>query len=582
MSNNNIREKFRVLFIIFVSLGVYYPTIFGQANSLDDYQMLDNFLDSDSMDLKGLFFSKSSINYYRPVLILTFFFDRYLWFCSESFMHLENILLHVLNGILIFYISKEIIKRFKLDAGDFIPMFISILFILHPVNTEAVNWISGRTDVLAGFFIFLSFWVFLKKGMDNYVWCWISAFFYLPGLLSKEVAIGLLPAVGLFLILREKPIEDISISKRLKLFLPFLFITGLYFLMRTVASGHPDAGVSAAASVTKNSNLMGIISSAIKAFGFYIKKLFMPLPLNFAIVEINRPFYFWFGIIASGIVLYLFLRRRTALSFLLFFPILFFLPAIAVAISRIAWTPLAERYLYISSFGVSALIILIINRLPWGKGLIYGALAILLITSAAITVNRNIIWQSNLTLYEDTVKKSPNFAPARNEYGIALTENGKISEAIKQFEIATKISGHERIKGLPSMNLIGLSGLPQKTEDEEVRKEYLELFKEKTSPRISKQILERIASRTELLIMKEKNPNKRRVFYKEIISYFEQLYKIEGNVFYLYKIGQYYLALGEKEKAFEFFKKTTELSQNEYYSEPARKLAKKLESEINN
>lgn len=578
MTNNNIREKFRVLFIIFVSLGVYYPSIFGIVNSVDDFKMLNNLLNTESFDLKGVFFPGSSVYYYRPILASSFLLDQYLWSGSESFMHLENILLHTLNGVLIFYISKELIRRFELKAGDFMPMFISLLFVLHPVNTEAVNWISGRTDVLAGFFVFLSFWIFLKKGIDSYVWCWISAFFYLMGLLSKEVAIGLLPSIGLFLGLKEKPFEDIGIKNKLKLFSPFFVFTIIYFLMR-MPSGHIDSGISTAVNVSEDRNFIRDIGSAIKAFGFYIKKLFVPLPLNFGIIEINRRFYFWLGTIALGAALYLFFKRRTVLSFLLFFSVLLFLPAIPVAISKMAWTPLAERYLYISSFGASALIIVIINRLPWGKGLIYGVLAILLITSAVITVKRNVVWQDDLVFYGDTIKISPSFASGRNEYGIALFKRGRFDEALEQFKVAARLSGDSKYKELPTLNVVLLS---EDDKLEEAKKKYRVFLKNSQSPKIVLEILHKLIEITEKQAKDERNLERRKELYREFISYFEQLYKLEGNVFYLYKIGQYYLALGEKENAVEFFKKAAELSPNEYYSEPARKLAKKLESEINN
>lgn len=207
-----------------------------------------------------------------------------------------------------------------------------------------------------------------------------------------------------------------------------------------------------------------------------------------------------------------------------------------------------------------------------------------------------MISQNNLTLYEDTVKKSPNFAPPRIEYGIALAESGNRKEAIKQFEMASKMSGNEMVMELASMNLINMSepqinitepqrkllGLQNKTELEAQRQKYIALSGEKTSPRISRKIIENIISKTEMLILAEKNPDKLRVLHKEIITYIEQRYKLDSNAFYLYKQGQYYLALGEKEKAAELFRKTIELSPNEYYSEPARKLIKKLESEINN
>lgn len=573
-----IRDRYKILFIIFVSLGIYYPSIFGSVNSIDDYRMITSLINTQKTDWKGIFLPGGAVYYYRPLLVLSFFFDRFVFGCHESFMHLENILLHTANGVLAFLIVKEIQRIFRITADSYIPMFSALLFILHPINTEAVNWISGRTDVMAGLFVFLSFLIFLKKGMQNYIWCWLSAVFYLMGLFSKEIAIGLLPVIAFFLFLREKPLESIKLKRKLWLFTPFLFVTVMYYLMRTANSVYPDLGISTAAKISEGSSFLISLSGAIKAFGFYIKKLFMPLPLNFGIVEINRTLYFRFGIIALGVIAY-FLFKRKLLSFLLFFSVMFFLPAIPVAVSKMTWTPLAERYLYVSSFGVCALTVLLINSMPWKKELTYISLAGLLITSAAITVNRNIIWQSNLTLFEDTVKKSPSSGAAWNEYGIALIAAGRMDEASKQFEISQQLAGNIKYRERPSMNIITLS---RQNQPVEAKKTLLKLLENSSSPQISMELLQKVIFITENQVKEETSEDKQKRFHMEIISYFEELYKLEGNSFYLYKQGQYYLVLGEKEKAVEFFKKTVELSPNEYYSEPARKLAKKLESEIKN
>ncbi len=570
-----LAERYKILFVIAVALGVYYPSIFGEVNSVDDQWLITCMINTVRLDFGEVFFPGKSLYYYRPILWLSFLFDRFVFNSTESFMHLHNILLHAINGVLVFLVVKEMLRIFNVVNRLYVPMVASLLFLLHPLNTESVNWISGRTDVFAGTFVFLSFLIFLRKGLESYVWTWLSASFYLLGLLTKEAAVGLVPVVGLLLFLKEKPIQSISVRRRLGLLLPFLSVTAVYFLMRGIATGLADTGLSTVTKGAEQSVLLISMSGAVKAFGFYVKKLFLPLPLTFGIIEINRTFYFWFGIMTMIGALYLALRKRSLVSFFFLFAIPFFLPAIPVALSKMAWTPLAERYLYISTFGVSTLVALILSRVPWRRELVYSITVAVLLVAALITVNRNIIWQSNITLYKDSVEKSPNFAAARNEYGVALMKTGKREEALEQFQIALRLSDKEKYREKVAMNIANLSGHTKNPE--ELKKEYLSALEREPTSKLTEDILQRIIKITEGQIMQEKDPDKKKALYREDISYVERLLELDRNGFYLYRIGQLYLGLGEEKKAAEYFKSSLELSPNEYFSEAARKLTIKLE-----
>lgn len=568
-----LSDRYKILFILFVSLGIYYPSIFGQINSVDDQQMIDTLINTDRVNLKELFFPFRPFDYYRPILWLTFLFDRFFFGCNETIMHFNNVLIHSINGVLVFLISREI-NIFREKNKDYMPMFISLLFILHPINTEPVNFISGRTDLLAGSFVFFAMLIFLKYGIQSYFWCIVSALVYLLGLLSKEIAMGLLLTIGLFLITQFPSSYNISIKKKFKLILPYLFITFSYFILRSIASGHSDTGIAKAISISESKNPLITFSGAIKAFGFYIKKLIIPLPLNFGIIEINRTFYFWFGLIMLLICLYIIIRKRNLLSFYFLFSIIFFLPAIPVAVSRIAWTPLAERYLYLSSFGIASFILLSIEQLQLKKNLMNGTIGILLILSAVITVNRNLIWQSNLSLYADTIRKSPDFAPARNEYGLALMNRGNYKEALEQFKIAKQLAGNIKYNEIPTLNIIAIEGLKKRPED--VKKEYLDLLEKSSNANVTVEILKRVIKITEDQIRKETIDFKRSQLYREEIDYLERLFKLERNSFYLYRIGQFYLALDEKQRAKDYFKSTIELSPESYFGITAKRLLRNL------
>lgn len=567
--NDNISDRYRVIFIIFVALGIYYPSIFGVINSVDDADMVNNLMNMESINWDGLFLPGASLKYYRPVLYFTFILDRFLWLCEASFMHLENILFHAINGILIFFMTESLIERFNIKTGPYTSLFVSLLFLITPLNTEAVNWISGRTDLMAGTFVFLSLLIFLKKGLDSYFWCWVSSAVYLLGLLSKEVAIALLPVIVLFLFIRTDG-SEIRWGRRLKLILPFLSVTIFYIVIRLNATGFSDAGLLTLSEATKESRHLIKLGGAIKAFGFYMKKLFIPLPLNFAIVEINRPLYFWFGSVMILLSL-LIIKKRGVFAFFFLLSILFFLPAIPVAISKMAWTPLAERYLYISSFGASFIIVYAFERLPLKKGISLGLLSALLIVFAIMTVQRNYIWQDNLSLFEDTVKKSPRFAAARNEYGIALAKKGRLDEAREQFVMAQRLGGEKY--WIPALNIIE----HEKVEDRaiaEAKKAYIELLSRPDIPKGA--ILKRIIALIEAEIMKEKDAYKVSLLLKEEVKYLEQLTSISRDGSYFYRLGQLYLKEGKKDRAKECFDRAVKLNPDAYFASAAKKLSEKI------
>lgn len=570
-----ISDNNKILFLIFVSLGIYYPAIFGQVNSVDDFKMMQSLFSIDKIDWKGLFFPQSDLYYYRPLLYLTYITDHFLWFDEQSFWHLENIILHTLNGIIVFCISKEIINKFEIKRGNFVPMFISLLFILHPLNTEPTNWISGRTDLLAGTFVFASFLLFIKKGIRNHFFSVLASLLYFAGLLSKESAIGLMPVIFLFLIIKEKYIEDIEIKKRFLLFTPYLAVTIFYIGLRFFASGYNDVGT---AMITKSKEALSLITmllTSIKIFGFYIKKLFIPIPLNFAIVEIYKYTYISLGFILLIISMFM-LKKRNIFSFFFLFTIPFFLIAIPVAIYKMAWTPYAERYLYISSFGVSAFIVLVINHFIREK-IKYTLLILLVVVSGIITANRNLVWQNNLSLFEDTVRKSPNYSPARNEYGIALSKNGRNAEAEEQLRIADSLSGSSGYM-LPKINEIEVKKVT-KENITEAKEGYKKLLNSRTDIKLHS--LKRLVTLTEFQLLNNKNSENTKTLITELISYFDEINEIEKNGYNYYRLGQLLLATGNKNMAVESFTKAAELEPDAYFAFAAKKLAKDIKNEIN-
>ena len=433
-----IKTPFIVLLILFVVLGLYYPLIFAPANSLDDYRMMNSFGNSGEQSVKAVFFPGGSGFYYRPLLWLTFMADYHFWGMQVSFMHLENILLHGMNAILVFFIAREVFRHY--EVYDALPsLSAALLFALHSINTEAVNWISGRTDLLAGFFIFFSLFLLLRSlAGHSFFFCILGSFSFLLACFSKDSALFFFPASLLIIWHSDKRTECTfvasllySLKTRFFFHFSFAFAALSYLVIRHSAFAKGDTGIATAAAgvVGPNSHFLHTLKVLFKLLGFYVKKLFVPWPLNFAIMTV-ADYYIVLGIALILLSLYL-IYRRELVAGLFLTSMCIISPAFLVGFTPMAWTPVAERYLYMPSatfcIGITCVFFSVSRRFKLDK--VLTVLSVLIFTGTAYaTASRNMVWQDNLTLYQDTNEKSPNNPAVINELAAALKAHGRHEE----------------------------------------------------------------------------------------------------------------------------------------------------------
>jgi len=123
-----------------------------------------------------------------------------------------------------------------------------------------------------------------------------------------------------------------------------------YFSFRTGAFTHNDAGVTQVLSHVVGESNIGVFHNLqliLKALGFYVKKLFIPFPLNFSITQVSN-LYIPVGILVILFLVWMF-KRRTIVSFLYITAASIGSSALIIPIIKQTWTPLAERYMYIPS-----------------------------------------------------------------------------------------------------------------------------------------------------------------------------------------------------------------------------------------
>ncbi|MBA4320390.1 MAG: hypothetical protein C0412_18485 [Flavobacterium sp.] len=202
-----------------------------------------------------------TVNYYRPLQVLTYIFDYHIWGLKPFGFHLTNILLHYFNSFFVFILIYLITNK-KLPA-----FLVSILFAVHPVNTSSVSYISGRADLIAMFFILLTF-IFWIKGITINTSYLLSIFFFSLSLLAKEIAV-VLPFLLLFYAYIEFSKNKDLLRKIFVKITPFFALIFIYFLIRKFILENIKLQ-------SVNLHFFPLLSTLCKIFCLYLKMLVFP------------------------------------------------------------------------------------------------------------------------------------------------------------------------------------------------------------------------------------------------------------------------------------------------------------------
>ena len=165
--------------------------------------------------------------YFRPLAELSLVADLSLWGMNAFGFHLTNLLLHLTNAILLYLLAGQLM------SARFFALTAALLFLLHPVHSLSIFWISGRSDMLCGIFFLLSLSGFIYVDRSGKQWArWGSLAGFLLALFSKEMALSL-PLLLLFyvLIFREGTLKNRALDG-LRRTLPYWFLLAGYLLFR--------------------------------------------------------------------------------------------------------------------------------------------------------------------------------------------------------------------------------------------------------------------------------------------------------------------------------------------------------------
>jgi hypothetical protein len=386
----------------------------------------------------GLFSGEPGNRMYRPVLLATYLanhvaagFDPFVW-------HLTNVLLHAACGLLVVLLARRLFRVFGVTETGLALFLAGLLFALHPVHSEAVNYISARSGVIAtagvlgALLCHLAFRRAESRPGRRGLFLAGSLLLFAAGLGGKEIAVAFVPAVFALELLdpRAGPVARRLRTATLRT-LPALLLLAGYLALRSHLLGAAVADVgSRLTSVPGRADpqwgggrtvLENLLTQA-RVFWMYLGKLVVPVDLALdRYVEVSRSVLeprvllslAGLLVLLAGIVWAAF--RRPVVAFLG----LFFLFGLAPTSTIIPLNVLMnEHRLYLPSVGFAILagmvLARIVARAPRAGTALVGTLGV---TALALITLRNFEWKDPHTLWTANLESSPRSFRARNQLG---------------------------------------------------------------------------------------------------------------------------------------------------------------------
>jgi len=387
----------------------------------------------------------------RPVLYSTFLFDRWLYGTNPAGYHLLNLLLHLGSGLFIYLI----LTRAVTEEARHVPYWSALLFLIHPMATETVTYISGRASGLMAFFYLFAFFLYTKAAehQDSLklrrLYLSGSVLMLILSLGSKETAVMFPLALLLWELLIRRLTGPSLRSAILFRHLPFWIVL---LLAAVWASVHPRYTALAKFSFILRPFWDNALSE-LHAMVYALLLFFTPWNQNFDhhLPEFHSLFQWPLlldllllsGTVAIGLFSW---RRYPLVAFGLGWFFIQLLPISLIPRNDL----LSERNLYLPSIGLFLAIVALgswftqwvttlLARPGFVRFTVTGIAVLFVIVLGAFTYQRNLLYQDRLLLWSDAVLKSPDKARPHNNLGYAYALHGDWDRAIEEFRTAARL-----------------------------------------------------------------------------------------------------------------------------------------------
>jgi protein O-mannosyl-transferase len=399
---------------------------------------------------------------YRPLSMVTFAIEYQFFGEYAPPTHFGNVVLYAITCVLIFVILAKMFAKYVTEKTRWylsIPFLATVLYLVHPLHTEAIANVKGRDEIMALlgslFALYFTWKYFETKNIKHLVYSGITMFL---GLMSKENAVTFLAIIPLSIyFFRDEKLKKIAFST-----IPIILATLLFFKIRASVIGNPTMVVpdNLMTDPFLEATVGQRYATTFYTLLLYIKLLFFPHPLTFDYYPYHIPLIGWGDIRAiAPLLIYIGLAAfsvwglKTKNRFA--YGVIFYLATLSI-VSNVFFKIgvfMSERFLYFASLGFTIIIaILLSEKLPewlekrklmstekaWLPSLIIAIVATGLLSFK--TIDRNKAWNDNLSLFLTDVKTSGNSLKSTAAAGEKLVHKAHSTKDEKEKKEALRLA----------------------------------------------------------------------------------------------------------------------------------------------
>ncbi len=427
--------------IVVLTCFLYYNCLHNDLLNFDDLEYFNSYPEVRNLSWEGIkkIFTGYYVIMYQPLPVLSFALNYHFTALDPMPLHLVNVLMHLCNIVLVYYFIKQ------LTGKPDIAIVVSVLFALHPMNVEAVSWMSARSSsmyVLFYLMALIQYISYVKKRQVKYL-LFTGAFFILS-LFSKAQAVTLpviLLAIDYFL--ARKLSWKLILEK-----IPF-FILSVIFGLVTIMDSATMHNITNGMMVSYNG--AEIFFMACYSFMFYFFKLVAPVSLCSVYVYPPKtggmlPWEYYISPVFLLLIIYLLYRFRKNRYVILGAALFFITISINIQVIPSRLFIVTERYAYfpyIGLFFIAGYGYHFLkekgNKYPYR---FFAVLAVFCFAFSWIIVERNKVWANDLAFMTDIIEKNPKVPYLSRAYGNRgsyYLRNNMLKEAIEDYGNAIKV-----------------------------------------------------------------------------------------------------------------------------------------------
>lgn len=404
--------------------------------SFDDYEYVrDNLqLRRSFPDLVGWSLTGFHSSNWHPLTWISHGLDL-AWFGQDgSGHHSVNVLLHLLNGMILFGTLRQLTGKAVHSA------VIAALFLVHPLHVESVAWISQRKTLLSSLFGLLSIWsyaVYVKASARRWGWLLASLIAFACSLASKPLWVTL-PA--LLIVLDFWPLARLKATRCILLEkVPFILLAIASSIITLIVQRSYGAmeSLEAVSPVAR-------IGNALYAYAWYAWKTVVPLKL--AVMYERPPISLALGAVllaAWGLLAWWAWCERSRHPYLLT-ALLWFSGTLVpvIGLVQVGDQPFADRYAYLPQIGLLLGVVFGLGSLNWHATGVRATVALVLGLLCVRTQSQVQVWADNPALLHHALSVSEQIYMPHNNLGVHYELTGDDERALHHYGRALEVRPH--------------------------------------------------------------------------------------------------------------------------------------------